>query len=123
MAFAAPILDGIYEIRFRGLNDLDEDGGEGLAMLRLGTVLGSDRFGSLITGKFELDEQSIGRFRLTIVVAPESTLVTGFSAGPRGASVDIVGAIDKVAQHFNAVVDVAGEPVEVELRYLAPLPN
>jgi hypothetical protein len=50
-------------------------------------------------------------------------LITGFSAGPAGAVLDIVGAVDGASPLAATVVEVAGTPVNVELTYLGPLPN
>jgi len=49
-------------------------------------------------------------------------LITGFSAGPAGASLDIVGAFERAAPKTATVVEAGGAAVRVELTYLGPLP-
>ena len=56
-------------------------------------------------------------------VPPEGVLVTGFCAGPKGATLDIVGTFERTAAKMVTVVDVCGTPVEVQLTYLGPLPG
>jgi hypothetical protein len=60
--------------------------------------------------------------QLRFDVPPEGRLITGFSAGPGGASLDIVGAFEGEAPRIATVIEVAGAPVRVELTYLGPLP-
>jgi hypothetical protein len=50
-------------------------------------------------------------------------LVTGFSSGPDGATVDIVAAFERAAPVSSTVVEIAGTQVAIELTYLGPLPN
>jgi hypothetical protein len=60
--------------------------------------------------------------RLRFEVPPGGELITGFAAGPEGAVIDIVGAIDDRVPAPSTMVDVAGSPVSVSLCYLGPLP-
>jgi hypothetical protein len=59
---------------------------------------------------------------LRLEVPPDGRLITGFSAGPAGASLDIVCAFEGRAPKIATMVEVAGAPVRVELTYLGPLP-
>ena len=63
------------------------------------------------------------RVHLRLSVPPDGTLVTGFAAGPEGASLDIVGAFERAAPVSSIVVEAAGQPIGVQLTYLGPLPN
>jgi hypothetical protein len=122
-AGAAPMLEnGLYDLRYRA----GEGGGvagSGLAMLRDGRILGSDPWGGVFTGTCEFDPQaSTDTVRLRFEVPPAGELITGFAAGPQGAVIDIVGAIDGKAPAPSTTVDVAGAPVSVSLTYLGPLP-
>ncbi len=54
---------------------------------------------------------------------PEGTLITGFSAGPAGATLDIVGAFERSAPETAALIQVEGASLSVQLTYLGPLPN
>ncbi len=93
-------------------------------MLRDGKILGSDPWGGVFVGSCEFDPQArLNKVRLRFDVPPDGTLITGFSAGPAGAVLDIVGVLDGAAPNATTVVEVAGAPVSVKLTYLGPLPN
>ena len=62
-------------------------------MLREGKVLGSDPLGAVFTGTYEFGTaRQLNKVRLRLDVPADGVLVTGFSAGPSGATLDIVGA-------------------------------
>ncbi len=116
--------DGIYEFAFKARSETAAGNGDGLALLRAGTILGSDRGGALFTGRYEFDPVSAkATVHVRMQVPPEGELVTGFSAGPEGALIDIVGRFDEVTPVSTSVIEVAGEPVELKLTYLTPPPN
>jgi hypothetical protein len=116
--------DGIYGLRFAASHDGEPEDGSGLAVLRQGTVLGSDPGGAVFTGTYRFDaERRLNKVRLRLDVPPEGTLVTGFSAGPTGATLDIVGAFEGTSAETTASIQIAGAPVGVQLTYLGPLPN
>jgi len=115
--------DGIYGLRYTAESEGEVDGSSALAVLRDGKILGSDPWGGLFVGVCEFDPDArLNKVRLQFDVPPEGTLITGFSAGPAGAVLDIVGAV-KGASPTATVVEVAGTPVSVELTYLGPLPD
>ena len=60
---------------------------------------------------------------LKIDVPPGGTLITGYSAGIDGETIDIAGLFTTPNPASKAVVNVAGGQVEVELSYLGPLPD
>ena len=116
--------DGIYGLDYRAQDARGEDGGRALAILRDGKILGSDPWGGLFTGLYDYDPRHcLNKVRLRFDVPPEGVLVTGFCAGPKGATLDIVGAFERTAPKMVTVVDVSGTPVEVQLTYLGPLPG
>ncbi len=116
--------DGIYRLDYRAQDAREEDGGQALAVLRDGKILGSDPWGGLFTGLYDYDPRDcLNKVRLRFDVPPEGVLVTGFCAGPKGATLDIVGAFERTAPKMVTVVDVSGTPVEVQLTYLGPLPG
>ena len=115
--------DGIYGLSYAADGQDMPTEGSALATLRDGRILGSDPWGGVFTGFCEFDAaEGLSRVRLRFSVPPDGTLITGFSAGPTGASLDIVGAIQRSPPHAAAVVEVAGAPVTVELTYLGALP-
>ncbi len=116
--------DGIYGLRFTAACGGKADAGSALAVLRRGKVLGSDPWGGLFVGSCEFDaEACLNKVRLQFDAPPEGTLITGFSAGPTGAILDIVGSVEGASPRAAIIVEVAGKPVSVELTYLGPLPN
>ena len=79
--------DGIYGLRFAATRDGETDDGSGLAVLREGKVMGSDPLGAVFTGTYEFDAtRQLNRVRLRLDVPADGVLVTGFSAGPSGAT-------------------------------------
>jgi len=109
---------------YRAQDAHGEDGGRALAILRDGKILGSDPWGGLFTGLYDYDPRDcLDKVRLRFDVPPEGVLVTGFCAGPKGATLNIVGTIERTAPKMVTVVDVSGTPVEVQLTYLGPLPG
>jgi hypothetical protein len=116
--------DGIYGLRFAGSHDGDPADGDGLAVLRAGKVLGSDPLGAVFTGTYEFDAaRQLNKVRLRLDVPPDGVLVTGYAAGPAGATLDVVGAFAGSPADTTAFIQIAGAPVGVQIRYLGPLPN
>jgi transcriptional regulator with XRE-family HTH domain len=116
--------EGIYGLAYAGEHEGDVDSGDALAVLRNGKILGSDRWGGVFTGSYEYDaEARINRVHVRLEVPPEGVLVTGFAAGPRGAMIDVVACFERAAPRTEAMIDIAGRPVEIKLTYLGPVPN
>lgn len=116
--------DGIYGLRFAATRDGETDDGSGLAVLRDGKVMGSDPLGAVFTGTYEFDPaRQLNKVRLRLDIPADGVLVTGFSAGPSGATLDIVGAFAGSSADTTAFIQIAGAPVGVQIRYLGPLPN
>jgi hypothetical protein len=116
--------DGIYGLHYASVGGGAAEAGNALAVLREGKILGSDPWGGVFTGSCEFDPgQRLSKVRLRLEVPPEGTLITGFSAGPAGATLEIVGAVARPAPEATAVVEVAGVPLSVQLTYIGPLPS
>lgn len=115
--------NGVYKVCYR--SPLDEPGfhDHALAVMRDGKIIGSDRMGGVFTGEERCAPRAGDSVSVKFTVPPGGELITGFVAGPKGANVKIKTPLDpeKLAQF--AVIDVAGEPVEVEVIYLGPLPE
>ncbi len=115
--------DGIYGLAYAVEGERMPTEGSALAVLRQGRVLGSDPWGGVFTGSCRFDAaRRLDTVKLRLDVPPDGRLITGFSAGPTGASLDIVGAFEGAAGKLATVVEVAGAAVRVELTYLGPLP-
>lgn len=121
----AKMLDeGVYGLAYSGEHMGARDGGDALAVLRNGKILGSDRWGGVFAGSYVYDAaKKTNIFRVRIEVPPEGVLVTGFSAGSRGAALDIIATFPRAQPVAETVVDVDGRPLDVKLTYLGPLPN
>ena len=116
--------NGIYGLYFTAPHASAPEAAEALAVLRDGKVLGSDPWGGVFAGSCEFDPaQRANKVRLQFGVPPEGTLVTGFSAGPDGAVLEIAGTVRRGGPQMTTVVEVAGALVNVQLTYLGPLPN
>lgn len=119
--------DGVYGLRFEsrlpGRSDgQDAERGDGLAILRSGRILGSDRHGGVFRGRYRYDAaagEAVVEVRLA--VPPHGVLLTGLAAGPEGAVLDVSGRFRPARPVSSAVVDIAGAPVSVELRFVGPL--
>lgn len=114
--------NGLYDLRFQPIAAEQSDGGNALAILRDGRILGSDPWGGVFAGSCEFDtEARTTKVRVRLGIPPEGKLVTGFSAGPEGAVLDIVGAFKQATP--ETVVEVAGAEVKLHLTYIGPLPG
>ena len=115
--------DGLYGLAYAAKGERMPTEGSALATLRQGRIVGSDPWGGVFTGSCRFDTaRHLSTVQLRFDVPPEGKLITGFSTGPGGASLDIVGAFEGEAPRIATVVEVAGAPVRVELTYLGPLP-
>jgi hypothetical protein len=115
--------EGVYGLSFAALVPAEGvERVEGLAMLRGGRVLGSDPHGGVFTGHYHYDELSgEAVIAVRLAIPPNGVLVTGLGAGPEGLLVDISGRFAPAKPVSSAVVEVAGAPISVELRYVGPL--
>jgi hypothetical protein len=115
--------NGIYKVCYRSPHDDDDFSEHALAVLRDGQIIGSDRLGGVFTGAPRCGSAADDCISVDLTVPPGGELVNGFVAGPAGATIQIKTRLDpeKIAQ--VAVIDVAGEPVEIQLIYLGPLPE
>lgn len=112
--------NGVYEISFQSIDRIDRAN----AILRDGTILGSDKWGAVFAGQWQFDaDQALDRVTLRLQVPPKGELITGFSAGPHGAIVDIVGAFAHDQAGKRAKIEIGGQPLDVELSFVSPLPS
>lgn len=116
--------EGIYSLEYRTDAGPDHEIGSALAALRNGKILGSDCWGGVFMGSYEFDPESErNTVHLRFRVPPDGRLVTGFTAGPDGATVDIVGSFERAAPVTKARAEIAGQPLDVTMTYIGPLPN
>jgi transcriptional regulator with XRE-family HTH domain len=112
--------EGIYRIEYRG----DGGTGYGTLVLRNGKLAGTDVAGGSYEGTYLYDPTTeLNNISLQMKIPPGGSLVTGLSAGPKGATIPIAASFKRATPKSVSVVDVAGNRVEVHLTYQQPLPN
>lgn len=111
--------DGVYGLSFE---TPARPGDGGLAVLRGGLILGSDPHGGVFRGRYRYDPAcGEATVEVRLAVPPHGVLLTGLEAGPEGAFLDVSGRFRPGRPVSSAVVDIAGTPVAVELRFMGPL--
>lgn len=117
--------DGVYRLSFEAPASRGEEGAisvEGLAVLRGGLILGSDRHGGVFRGRYHYDPAcGEALVEVQLAIPPHGVLLTGLEAGPEGAFIDVAGRFRPRHPISSAVVDIAGTPMAVELRFMGPL--
>jgi hypothetical protein len=118
--------DGVYGLSFEPCGTAragaPPERGEGLAVLRGGRILGSDRHGGVFRGRCRYDAargEAVVEVRLA--VPPHGVLLTGHAAGPDGAFLDLAGRFPPPRPVSSTVIDLGGAPVVVKLRFVGPL--
>lgn len=116
--------DGLYSVRFFREGDDEENGGEALAVLRDGSILGSDKFGGVFEGR--LVGQACGReacLSLHVRIPPGGVLVTGKRVGSEEAVLDVVGRLSQRGEVLSGICKFDGERLVVSFRYIGLLPQ
>lgn len=116
--------DGVYTLTYTSSTIEGESIANGLAVLRNGKILGSDRFGGVITGSYAFDEKRMtNTVHVRMQIPDGGVLVTGYAAGAEAATLDITAAFERAAPTSTSTIDVKGVPVNVCLTYLGALPH
>jgi len=116
--------DGVYTLTYFATDCAQPSIASGLAVLRNGKILGSDRLGSVFTGSYAYDAtRQINTVHVRLKVPDGGVLVTGFAAGSEAVTLEIAGSFERAAPTSTATVDVEGAPVDVRLTYLGALPH
>jgi transcriptional regulator with XRE-family HTH domain len=116
--------EGIYSLSYAAAGEDFKTGGDGLAVLRSGRIVGSDRWGGMFEGSYRFDGTSqTNHFHLRMQVPADGELVTGFTGGPEGATLDIVAVLERASPMASATIEIDGRAVDLKLTYLGPLPN
>lgn len=116
--------NGLYALRFAASLNGEPEEGRGLAVLRDGKVLGSDPMGAVFSGTYEFDaRRNLNKVRLQLEIPAGGILITGYTAGPEGASLDVVGAFADAPGEGSAFLQIDGAPLGVQIRYLGPPPT
>jgi hypothetical protein len=113
--------DGLYDLSYRSGRSSDPPTGYGLASLRNGRILGSDRWGGVFSGSYHYDaERGVGEIQVRLNAPPDGELVTGLPSGPEGLVLDLVAEV-QADMPLSAIVDIGGCPVAVEFSYIGPI--
>lgn len=116
--------EGIYEVEYKSKSSDQISGESALCVFRNGKILGSDRWGCVFQGSYKFDAvRKSNAVHVRLRVPPEGELVTGFSAGPDGADFDVTAQLDRAAPISQTSVNIAGSAINLQLRFLGPLPN
>lgn len=114
--------NGIYRIDYRNPHDDFAPSDDALFVVRDGSIIGSDRHGGVYSGSQYRTTGALDGVRVQMTAPPGGEMVTGAVAGKNGAVVDIVSKLDPERNFQTAIVDVDGDPVEISVAYLGPLP-
>ncbi len=116
--------EGIYELDYKLPGGEQMPGESALCVLRSGRILGSDRWGGVFQGHYEFDAgRKKNTLHVRLRVPPGGQLINGFTGGPEGSHVEISTTITRAAPIAKTIVDVAGKPIELQIRYLGALPK
>lgn len=116
--------DGVYGLLCRSVEDASAESARGLAVLRDGRILGSDRWGGVFAGTYAYDHgEGRARIALEVDVPPGGELVTGYAPGASGARLGIAAELVPSDSILRTTVEVAGGALEIELAYLGPVPD
>ena len=115
--------DGVYRVYYRDLSDPLFGPEHALAVKRDGVVIGSDPCGGVFTSLDVTASDDPGTVRLRLTIPPRGELVTGYLAGSEGATIEISSRLSPTAATQRSMIDIDGDPVEIEVMYLGPLPE
>ena len=118
-----PLRDGIYQFNYWIGDGGEQSKGRGLAVLRAGSVLGSDEWGGVFSGSYCVAQDgAMHEVTVDLQLPPFGELVTGHKAGPSGAGFHLSCTFDTPDPQALAVVH-EGVPVAVELVYIGAVPT
>ncbi len=116
--------EGIYELDYKIPGSEQLPGESALCVLRSGKILGSDRWGGVFQGSYDFDTaRKTNMLHVRLKVPPEGELVNGFSGGSEGTHVDVSTAVGRAVPVAKTIVEVAGAPIELQIKFLGPIPK
>lgn len=116
--------EGLYSLTYAARGAGPSESGDALAVLRAGRIVGSDRWGGLFEGSYRFDSATqTNHFHMRLRVPPDGELVTGLAGGANGTTVEVVTVLERAAPVASATIDIGGEPLDLKMTYLGPLPN
>lgn len=120
--------DGVYELHYRAAEDAAGPAESLLLSLRDGNILGSDRWGSVFTGRCDFNPaQRTHRIRVRLHIPPGGLLITEQSPRSAACSIDVDATLGSAREIYagggGGLVDVGGQQVRVELEFKGPVPG
>ncbi len=116
--------DGVYCLSYRNPAGSNGESSELLAVLRSGSMLGSDRWGGVLSGTYRyLPALRITQFNVSMQVPPDGETILGFTAGDGGAMLEISTEFERPRPVSSALVEISGRMIDLHLTYLGPVPN
>lgn len=115
--------DGLYSVKFFMQGAGEEDSGEALAILREGSILGSDKFGGVFEGRLVVGP--CGRkagVSLRVGIPPGGVVVTGKRVAGEETVLEVVGELSMTGDLLEGVCDLDGGRLVVNFRYIGVLP-
>ena len=114
--------DGLYDLSYRLGETSAPSTGYGLASLRNGRILGSDRWGGVFSGSYRFDaDRGVCEIQVRLNAPPDGVLITGLPSGPDGLALDLVAEFKGDTPGTSTVVNVGGCPVAVEFSYIGQI--
>ena len=114
--------DGLYELFYRAVASPEGDYLSMMMVLRAGRILAADPYGGVCLGKCSFDRANrIYHLDVRLHVPAGAMLVTEDMPLPHGRDIMIRAGFDDTEN--TSLIDVAGHPVEVTLKFKSPAPN
>ncbi|MBU1209861.1 MAG: hypothetical protein KJ587_01130 [Alphaproteobacteria bacterium] len=116
--------DGLYSVTYLDEGESDSRRSSTLAVLREGTIFGSDEHGGVFEGLFATTRcGSAACVVLRLRVPPGGVLLTGERVGTAEAVVDVVGVLSGKGGELKGVCEIRGHWMGMRLRYVGRLPQ
>ncbi|KUO60337.1 MAG: hypothetical protein APF80_07205 [Alphaproteobacteria bacterium BRH_c36] len=116
--------DGLYSVTYLHEGEIDSRRSRTLAVLREGTIVGSDEHGGVFEGLFATTRcGSAAYVVLKLRVPPGGVLVTGERVGETEAVVEVAGVLSNRNGELQGVCDIRGHWMGMRFRYVGRLPH
>lgn len=116
--------DGLYKVSCSTRDGETVEHGEILASVRDGQILGSDSHGGLYIG-LDRDGAAAGSSVVSVAcqVPPGGELITGHEGGAAGYVIEVEAELDPYLLDSSTTIDIGGTEVDIQVRFLGPLPS
>lgn len=116
------ISEGLYSISYQTSGETGAHGGDAVALVREGRLIGADGWGGKFEGTYRFDStRRTYHFHIWLRVPPVGEAVTGACRDDQGALIEVEAELDPPDPLASAVARLDGQPVGLTLAYLGPL--